>query len=109
MTRTERSEMWRERVAAFQASGQSVAAWCREQEIKEHQLRYWLRQSAPAEASTTQEPPATRWLPITVLQGEQGDSENSLLVRAGDAVIEVRPGFDRTLLAEVVQVLAVRC
>ncbi len=43
MTQVERREIWRERVSAFRESGQSVAAWCREQELKEHQMRYWLR------------------------------------------------------------------
>jgi len=34
MTRAELREVWRERVAAFRASGMSVRRWCAEQGIK---------------------------------------------------------------------------
>lgn len=106
MTRAERREMWRERVAEFQASGKSVAAWCREHEFKEHQLRYWLRKFMPVESTQ----PSTRWLPIAVLESEQHvDSDGQLLVRVGGATIEIRPGFNPSLLADVVQVLMDRC
>lgn len=49
MTRDERREWWRARVAAFQASGQSRTQWCRAQRIQPHQLDYWLRQLVTAQ------------------------------------------------------------
>lgn len=43
MSKQQLYEIWSSRVAEFKASGQSVAAWCAEQDLKPHQLRYWLR------------------------------------------------------------------
>lgn len=100
MTRVERREVWRERVRAFRASGQSVRSWCAEHGVKEHQLRYWLRRLHPADA------PGPQWIPVT-LHGAGGWQETGgVLIRIGRATIEVEAGFDRTLLADVVRVLA---
>lgn len=46
MTRAELQELrnqWAARIAEFQASGQSVCAWYAVQQLKPHQLRYWLK------------------------------------------------------------------
>ena len=106
MTRAERREEWRARVAAFRASGQSMRAWCAAQGVKLHQLQYWLPRVAPVE------PPATRsapWLPLAVQDQESPLGDNKLLVRVGPAVIEVQPGFDPGLLTAVVKALRALC
>ena len=43
MSKQQLHKIWSARVAEFKASGQSVPAWCKEQDLKPHQLRYWLR------------------------------------------------------------------
>ncbi|MBE3574953.1 MAG: helix-turn-helix domain-containing protein [Firmicutes bacterium] len=113
MTSTEQREQlreqWRERVATFRASGQSVSAWCAAQGIKAHQLRYWLSRLAPAKPA---ESVPSRWLPVAVHAErgqEQPASGTSLAVRVGPAVVEVQPGFDARLLAAVVRTLMELC
>lgn len=34
-------EMWKARVEEWRASGKSIQAWCKEQNIKKNTLRYW--------------------------------------------------------------------
>ena len=99
MTRAELREVWRERVAAFRASGMSVRRWCAEQGIKEHQLRYWLRRL------DSDDTPGPRWIPVTLNGAGPWEEARGLVIRIGRATIEVEPGFDRTLLADVVRVL----
>ncbi len=48
--KTTRSEQWRERIAAFEASGNSVRQFCKENGIAEHSFYFWrrrLRQNGP--------------------------------------------------------------
>jgi len=44
--------MWQERVDQYRASGMSVAAWCRENEVSEQQMYYWLRKFRSEVASS---------------------------------------------------------
>src|SRR5690625_5341665 len=104
MTPEERRHVWRERVADFRASGQSGRAWCIENDIKEHQLWYWIKRVESSPPATA----ATQWLPVAV-EGESPASNSGLSLRVGDAVIEVQPGFDRSLLAAVIAVLTEPC
>lgn len=109
MTKEEREArraLWCERVEKYRASGQSVAAWCREHEVKEHQMRYWLRRFSPVfETDST----AATWLPVKVRDEVRSGDPDVIVVRVGDAAIEVRPDFDRRLLIAVVETLAERC
>ena len=48
--KTTRSEQWRERIAAFEASGNTVRQFCKENDIAEHSFYSWrrrLRQNGP--------------------------------------------------------------
>lgn len=104
----QRREEWRRRIADFQASGQSGAAWCAAQGIKPHLLYYWAKRlTPPAVAAVTE----AQWLPVKVSDviDSQSVAGKGLDVRIGSATIEVRPGFNPRLLAEVVKVLATLC
>ncbi len=43
MTTEERQNLWAARIAEYEASGQSVPAWCKANNVSIQQLRYWLR------------------------------------------------------------------
>ena len=62
MTKPELHERWRERIAAFQASGMGVAAWRAEQGLSEGQLYYWKRKFKVAEATATGSGGETEWV-----------------------------------------------
>ncbi len=111
MNKSEREklrEVWRGRVAAFRASGQSGKAWCKANNQKPGQLWYWVKKIKDEEAAETPgvaEPPkVTKWLPLEI--NEQPEKpESKLLIKVGRAAVEVQPGFDPALLAEVVKAL----
>jgi len=109
MTRLERRNMWQQRVAEYCASGQSVAAWCRENDLPDHQMRYWLRRLRDGEDD---QQGVHSW--IEVGWSDTADSAvaaraSSVLIHVGKAAIEVRPGFDAAVLRDVVEVLSTSC
>ncbi|MQL53422.1 helix-turn-helix domain-containing protein [Desulfofundulus thermobenzoicus] len=108
MTKEELRKTWEERVAAFKASGQTASAWCAAHDLKPHQLFYWLRKyknnaSAPATAPS-------QWLTMEIdKQNPDSAQGDSLLIRLGQATIEVKAGFNPILLSDVVRILAGIC
>lgn len=97
-------ECWRARVAEYRASGQSGAAWCAVHGVKEHQFWYWARKF-PVEDIPKESPP--NWIPVQIR--ESVEVTGPLVVRVGQATIEVGTGFDSGLLRDVVSTLATLC
>jgi hypothetical protein len=89
---------WAGCIAQYQASGQSAAAWCRENNIKVHQLRYRLHRAN----NKSENGSGTSWLPL--LPDEP--NRPALLIKVGTAAIEVTLGFDPALLRAVVRALS---
>ncbi|AKX96027.1 hypothetical protein MTHERMOG20_16870 [Moorella thermoacetica] len=88
-------------------SGQSVKEWCAAHENVSRQLWDWLRkyknQDGIARGKTN------RWLPVEITEQTSIEQGHTLLVKIGPTSIEVRPGFDPALLAQVVWVLIALC
>jgi len=84
-----------------------VAAWCERHQVTPSQLWYWMRKLQKAEQPT---PPAGRpqWVSLH-LDETASDEASALLVKVGVATIEVRAGFDPSLLTEVVRMLKTLC
>ena len=107
MTKTELRKEWAERVAAFKASGQSATAWCATHDLKPHQLWYWLKKHKNVDTPTVT---PSQWLSLEVGELYHNDhQESALLVRVGQAIVEVKPGFNSSLLCDVVRTLATLC
>lgn len=104
MTQSENREKWDSRVTAFKASSQSATEWCAAHDLKTHQLRYWIRKFNSADESTVKQ---TQWLSVEVGELKTSSHSKALPIRVGKATIEVSPGFDPTLLSDVVRTLAV--
>ncbi|MCF8012227.1 MAG: helix-turn-helix domain-containing protein [Clostridiales bacterium] len=105
MTRAERQKMWKARVAEYRASGQSVREWSAANNVNPGQLWYWLRKYTINEENIPSEK-SPQWLPVEVNeQSRTMDNDNLVLIRVGEASIEVKPGFDPALLSDVVRAL----
>lgn len=91
-------ERWEARIAEFRASGLSGARWCKEKGLNARQLYYWL---ARVKDPSTKPECQPKWLEVKI-----EETVNTLEVKIGKAVIEVRPGFDPELLSRVVRTLA---
>lgn len=102
MTRADRQHERETLVAAYRASGQSAKEWCFANGLRLNQLKYMIRKERTRKSNT---PVSTRWLPVEVSTSAPGIHSEALLVRVGEAYIEVKPGFDPALLQDVVRVL----
>jgi len=106
MTKAERQKEWENRIAAYKASGWSTKEWCAAHDLKPHQLWYWLRKHRLTDSPTIVSP---RWLPMELSDPEPESQVNTLLVKVGHATVEVKPGFNSSLLSDVVRTLALLC
>lgn len=101
MTKLTLREEWEARVADFRASGKTAKAWCDEHQLKLHQLWCWVRK---IESSRSPKPKALspQWVRLPM---EGPSSHDVLTLKVGNVALEVRPGFDPALLADVIKVL----
>ncbi|UMZ72530.1 IS66 family insertion sequence element accessory protein TnpA [Natranaerofaba carboxydovora] len=91
---------WKERVSAFRASGQTAKDWAKANGVKLNRLRYWCRkykEDAPSKE--------TKWSPVEVDYSD----ESNITVKVGKASIEVKPGYDKSLLKDLVNTLSGLC
>lgn len=97
--------LWQERIALFQESGQSVATWCSEQDIPEHQLRYWLRKNMAKQNNTTVNA-SSRWV---ALESPEESLSTGITLKIGSLRLEIQRGFDPQVLTEVIRTLTSSC
>ncbi len=121
---TETESKWTERVREWRASAQRAEQFAQGRGFEASTLRYWasrLRTKAPPEAAT-REPSVeergrdtlrlvrvrrsrVRTTNGTVMPSGMRESGGPMLIAVGGARIEVRTGFDRGLLKDVVDAL----
>src|SRR5690625_7421277 len=94
MTRHERRLMWQERVDQCRASGMSVSAWCRENEVPEQQMYYWLRKFRSEEEDAVEDD--IQWVQL----GRRGHQDamrmtedSAVSIHISRYIVGVRPGF----------------
>ncbi|MBD0380991.1 IS66 family insertion sequence element accessory protein TnpA [Paenibacillus sedimenti] len=95
--------IWAKRIAAYQESGQTLKAWCAEQNVTLHQLKYWLYKAPKTPNRNT----STTFRAVNVMPTTSED--NLLWVQVGPARIAVRPGFKPELLRDIVAALGTEC
>ena len=111
----ERVEHWACLIADQQSSGLSMAAWCRSQSIAFSTFDYWRRQVSPVPktknpSSAQKSNTAPEWLSVSIASDRSGARLPDVLsLRVGKVAVDVAPGFDSTLLADVLCVLEARC
>ncbi|MBD1371040.1 IS66 family insertion sequence element accessory protein TnpB [Hazenella sp. IB182357] len=105
MSRLDKRIEWKERVSAFQASGESISRWCAEQGVKDYQLRYLMKKF---DTEVLKPSPATQWMAVDVGKGG-GEPASTFSIYVGQVRIEVKPGFDPTMLSAILKVLHASC
>ena len=98
MVKQELEAKWRERFDSFARDGKSVREWCAAHEIPPHQFHYWRRRLKDSDAPKR----SGDWLALDVLPF---DGRDGIVVRVGHAEIDIRLGFDASLLRAVVRAL----
>ena len=109
MTKKEqRQREWSSRVAAYKASGLTMAAWCVANDVTLEQLKYWSRKLKTITAAEAG-PSTARFIPLAVTESSPLSSPSSLIVRVGPASITLHEGFHPQSLRDVVEALRDRC
>jgi hypothetical protein len=90
-------EIWRQRVRAWRASGETAAQFARGRGFAAATLRAWSSRLRRNEA-----PAFVRLLPKP---SPASQAPRELVVEVGDARVRVAPGFDPDLLADVLRAL----
>lgn len=104
MTKAETRQSWEARFAAYRSSGLTVSKWCAANDVSYRQFYYWTRKLKGTVATV---PPSTAWVSVNV-DKPQG-TEATLLIKIGSTAIEVKPGYNSALLADVVRTLQTLC
>ena len=85
----------------------SRAVFCDRHRIKTYQLDYWRRRlEASMQVGHT---PAEDWIPLRIREDQSGQEPVCICLRIGRVAIDVKPGFDRELLVEVLRVVGTSC
>jgi len=107
MTRSEQYKEWEIRLKDYRSSGQKLADYCANHQLKADQVRYWLRKQ-----KRTKQPIANtiaQWLAVEIEGTKTECIGLPLLIKIGSAIIEVHPGFNAELLLDVVRTLNTTC
>ena len=97
------SSIWEDRLTQYKTSGKSIIAWCKEQAIRENQFYYWRKKLRTGQTEKTQ---PVQWLPLEAQLTKQPNfTADFIAVHIGRTTIEIRKGFNRQLLREIVQTL----
>lgn len=119
MRRIEVPEIWISRINEYKARSEPAPVWCERNQVTQGQLYYWMERlnKANQQALLASRP---QFIPLCldeaiaeVAQLPRPDHQlceaSPVLVRVGSATVEVGPGFDASVLAEVVKVLKSLC
>ena len=103
----ERLGFWLQHVEAFERGDLRRKEYCQGNGITLHRLDYWRRRLRQTDPTTSQSPKS--WIPLNVTDDSILESESGLRLRMGRLSIDVRPGFDRELLTDVLRVVGSVC
>lgn len=91
-------ETWKTRVKAWRASGKTAPEFAAEHGLEASTLRWWASQ-------LRHEPASSAHVQLARVEVVAASAASALVVEVGAARIEVRDGFDRALLRDVVSAL----
>jgi len=105
MTDKKLGKLWERRFKEFESSGKTIAAWCKEHSIKENQFFYWRKKLRSDQPQYNQ---PVKWLSLDMdVDREEQPAADSISIHIGQAAIEIKKGFDKELLRDILKVLQV--
>ena len=115
MRRQDREQQWRDRVAAWKASGLTQAAYCREQQWAPAELSWWKHELARREktlkadsspATSNSKPAKTKsaFIPVRISKASPASECFEVVLRSGQT-IRMSAGFDEAGLRRLLCVL----
>lgn len=102
MTKEEKAAL----VAECRASGMTAREWCRLKGIKYSRYCSWATK-VNKEARQSEE---QQWVDVTVFKEDNTNSSNNeIKIHCGNLIINVEPGFNQTLLLDILKVVHALC
>jgi len=105
----ENQEYWWNHLAALQRSGLSRRAYCQQNNLKISSLDYWRNKCKPSSTAVARRDGGNRWVTLQVGDQPIAGPGARIRLRIGRFAIEVEPGFDPKLLADVLRVAGSAC
>jgi len=103
-TDPEVTNYWRQQIEALKSSGLSRKAYCEKNQIKLSTLDYWRRKLSRSEEKINGAK-ETGWIPVRI----SDDESSGIDLRIGRITVVVKPGFDQTLLTELLRTIGTLC
>jgi hypothetical protein len=101
METNKQHEQWKQRIHDYQESGLTMKAWCNSKNISFHQMKYWIRNLSLSKRKRNK---TSSWVTVSSVPDPSPEGP-TLTVHVGGATIEIRTGFDPSLLGQVVRAL----
>jgi len=89
---------WKQHLEAWQQSGQTQVAYCREHGLKPHQLTYWKKRFAAPK-------PSTKLIPVKLPDASLGRSASVAVILPDGIRLEVSPEQATVLLPKLLPAL----
>jgi hypothetical protein len=100
----EKRNYWRQHIEAIKSSGLTRKVYCEKNEIKLSTLDYWCQKLSRLEKRNKTN--GIGWIPLQI--SEDGSS-SGIDLRVGRITITVMPGFDPSLLGDVLRIVNALC
>lgn len=108
MLHSKRHIDWAARVAEYSVSDLPMREWCEQNNCTENQLKYWIKKARKLSEDLGQ-----TWAQVEVSEigplAQCALSSSLIVIAIGRARVEVRSGFDPSILTEVLRVVASVC
>jgi hypothetical protein len=101
------SHKWQRHVQAFAESGLTRRDYCRQNGIAIYKLDYWRRKFQ--RSTSNHQASAGAWIPLEIRDSVSPAENAGIGLRIGRVIIDIKPGYDRKLLTDVLQVLESIC
>ncbi len=98
----ELQKSWLSRVERFKKSGLTQSDFCRDNKYNLKQFNYWLKKFEKIELKQLQAE-APKWISVNITEPL---NSSFLSVKIGAATVEVAHGFNKQLLADIVEALS---
>jgi len=79
--------LWKDRVSEYKSSGLTMRKWCEENELKLHQLQYWVRKFK------NEDHQGVKWLPVHVPVKSESEDNQTIIINVGHYAVELNDDF----------------
>lgn len=101
-------QIWMDRIIKYKSSGKIATTWCEENNVSVHSLRHYIcKFNKENKLKSTEKNMKLKWTELDIQNTPQAKNTNtSLKITIGQAIIEIGSDFDPITFESVVKVLS---